>query len=274
MNRSQSILSRFPRSTAIELIQETGNAEADDCLYALANILNISLGEHLRALFLIGSYAEEYYAADSDLDVCLVWKAGTDMSQDQKGWALTTHLMRLTGREFDPMYRGSEVHFYDPLDFGPADHYPCNPVLKLAVKEHSLLLSGDDIRPQIAVSKYEDLAKDIVFGPPLAWIRTGALHGSEQSISKAVLILARALLFVETGTFLFNKQHIASSFAEHIGGPWAATVQGIHDVAYGDMSETDKQKLYAFFHAHSKSFQEYCIDFLTSKGFDIRNHLA
>lgn len=60
---------------------------------------------------------------------------------------------------------------------------PCGPILRLAVKENSLLLCREDIRPRIARGLPADKLRDVL-AAPLNWIRQ--THSRQPSAAAVV----------------------------------------------------------------------------------------
>jgi hypothetical protein len=172
--------------------------------------------------------------------------------------------------------------------------------LRLAVKEHSLLLYGEDIRPRIALSRREDLLQDVLVAP-FNWIKQAhypqpfglsALDekiryplmvphleredlgfGNLHRVATAILGLARALVFLETGEFLFRKQEVAAAYERHVGGPWVKLVRDIHYASYGESSEPERQKAHVNACRQMTDLENYFLETLMVKGIDISSEV-
>jgi len=269
-----------------ELIEETGVQEVDDALYCIVNVLNLSIGESLRAILLIGSFVDGSYALDSDIDCCFIWKAGIDQAVYRKGVSLIAHLSRMFIHEIDPMYNASEAPFYDVSKFTDDSFgYPCGPILKLAIKEHSLLLWGENIRPRVALSGQHEIQQDVI-APAMNWIKQkhyGSLdaeisyplrepfpekadrgYGKLHEVAILVLHIARALIYLRTQQFLFDKRKLFDAFEMHVGGPWARLVREVCKARYEDLSQQAKEQIHYFACQNMVAFENY---FLEESGF-------
>lgn len=301
MTRAEQIRSRFPRVAAVELIEPTDNKKLDDFLFCLANTLGIAVGDSLRAFFVIGSYAHGGVAPDSDIDYCLIWKDDADPECHRKGLGIAAHLSHLTGCNLDPMYNYTERPFYDQMDFAEEyDRFYCGPVLKLAVKEHSKLLWGEDIRPRIVSSRPEDMLEHILYAP-FCWIKqahcrpTDGSHpieckivrpltdpepesedrgyGSIHDVALRIIHFARVLVFLETGEFLFNKMDVPDACDRYVGDPWAGLVRDAFQVRYGSICEEERSRKLASIYTRITSFGNYFLERLIAKDVDVSDHV-
>ena len=73
-----------PETRQIQPTEPTGIEEVDEFLRSLVNIFQIAVGQSLRSVYLIGSYACGAPAPDSDLDCCFIWAEGTDRNQAER----------------------------------------------------------------------------------------------------------------------------------------------------------------------------------------------
>lgn len=254
-----------------ELVEATRIPEVDDALYSLVNILSLGAGESLRSIFLIGSYVNGSYTADSDVDLCLVLKDGAVEPMRRRVASLAAHVSRTQRLVFDPMYNGTEAPLYDSAKFTDdswgANGYPCGPVLKLAIRSHSLLMWGEDIRSRIALSGPQEMLADVL-APSLIRIRqernlppdskipfplsdpapgkADMGYGDLKRVSALVLHIARAMVFLRTGEFLFDKRQIPDAFAKHIGEPWIGLVREIARARQGNLSQSESKDLHQY----------------------------
>jgi len=163
-----------------DLIEQTGVEDLDEFLYCLVNVLGISVGRHMRSVFVVGSYAHGGHAPDSDVDMCFVWRDDRDTEQDltRTLWSLVEHLQRMSAYTIDPMYREPEGFLYDP------DHleHGAGPIMRLALREHSKLLWGEDIRPGIAPCRSRDALPQDVLAPALNWIKSTHCRRDDESL--------------------------------------------------------------------------------------------
>lgn len=301
MDRSEIVHSKYPRVASSDIIEPTGHEQVDDFLFCLANMLGIAVGESVRAFFVIGSYAHGGVAPDSDIDYCLVWKDDADEERRRHGLGVIAHLSHLMGCNLDPMYNYVERPFYDPSDFADEyDRFYCGPVLKRAVKEHSKLLWGEDIRPRIVSSRPEDMLEHVL-GAPFCWIKqthcrpTDGTHpleskivrpltdpeperddrgyGDVHQVALRVIHFARALVFLETGEFLFNKMHVPGAYDRYIGGPWASLVREVFEARYGGISDDERSRRLVSICPRITAFGNYFLERLVAQGVDISQHV-
>lgn len=267
--RRKRITSNYVIKT--DLMEETGIAEVDDALYCLVNLLNLGAGASLRAILLIGSYASGTSTPESDIDVCLVLKDGGGEQARRLVASFVAHMSQFIRWKIDPMYNGAEAPLYDPAKTTDESGNICGPVLKLAIKRHSLLLWGEDIRSRVAPGGEQAMRGDVI-APPLNWIKqihygsadaaiapplvhpapgTPDLgYGNLDHVAVFVLHMARALVYLRSGRFLFDKRQVAAEFAESVGGPWVGLVRQVAAARYGETSASEKEA------AHRRACQE------------------
>ena len=284
-----------PRVAKADLTQGTGIRGLDQYLYCVTNVLRIAMGELLRSVFLIGSYAHGGHTPDSDVNWCLVWREGSDYDDWQKGFSLVVHISEMSRYDIDRNYNATEKPFYDLTDRSGIENYGCGAVLRLAVKEQSLLLWGEDIRPQILLSPSEDLLEDVITPPP-NWIKQthydtlnqkiaypltdpspekqDSGYGDPRTVARGGMHMARALVFLETGEFLFNKTEVAPAFERHIGGKWSALVRDISNLRHAMLSQQQKQQTHLQVCGKMAAFQNYFLERLASKGLDLSSDLS
>ncbi len=270
-----------------ELIEETSSGEANAFLCALVTILEMTLGEHLRSIFVVGSYAEGTNFSDSEIDYCLLWNQSSSQDTWRKGNSLITHLSSVSKFETDPMYYGTDTPFYNAAN--PGHPMPCGAVLRLAIKKHSLLLWGEDIRSKVALGGTEDFLKDVL-AAPLNWIKQrnyGTLdarivyplgdpspekenrgYGDLRDVAIFVIHIARALVFLETNEFLFNKREVPAAYERHVGGVWNELVQRVQDARASAIDELEKLQIHMSACQKLTEFQNYFLNRLASKGID------
>lgn len=256
-----------PYLLAEEMLTETGVAAVDEFLFSLTNILQVSLASHLRAIYLIGSYVEGDARPDSDIDLCLLWKTGEDWQMlSRKAWTLIWLCTRGSGFEVDPMWNHLETPFYSSTDLGDPAYMPCGPIIRNALKEHSRLLWGEDIRPQIAPGNLVQMQNDVLM-PPINWMRRMIHHPGEgvritipltapnpaaehlgycdqHKLIIYVFHIARALIFLQTGEYIYAKRAIAGSFRQFIGTPWDGLVESTYQLAYLSLDDEARQACY------------------------------
>lgn len=270
-----------------DLIQETGVQSVDDYLYCLMNILRIHLGDDLRAAFLIGSYAHGWQVSDSDIDICFVFRDGVDRFREV--WSIVEHLQLLLGHKVDPMYYGPEAPLYDltlKMD-------SLTPILRLAMKEHSLHLLGDDVRPSIVLSSEDEVLADsirpVLNGIRMAHNKPTDGHspldmpivypltdpspqtedrgfGDERAVEIRSLNIARGLTSLSTGTFLFHKREIADAFTRTVGGPWVEIVTAASAARFGHVSEAERRQAWLEACRNMTAFENHFLECLRDKG--------
>lgn len=281
-----------PETRQIHPTERTGIEEVDEFLRSLVNIFQIAVGQSLRSVYLIGSYACGAPAPDSDLDCCFIWAEGTDRSEIYKGSALEQHVNRISQHTVDPLYNATETPFYDPDSHEDTTvGYPCGPVLKLSVRDHSLLLWGQDIRPRIRAACGRAMLNDVLVAP-LNWIRQthfGSMDaaivpplaepsaegedlgfGDLHKVGIRVLHIARALVFLETGEFLFDKRHVPSAYEEHVGGRWAGMIADVFNARQGNVPPEKAHAVHRSACRQLTAFENYFLETLTAKGIEVK----
>jgi len=260
---------RNPRVIQVELREPPAPQEHADFLYGLVNVLGITFGEHLRAIF-----RAESYAWDDFMPLCFIYRDGHMVEHRWKLWSVVEHLMYLAKGRYrvDPLHMGDEGPFYDAGNPGDVLQAPCTPMLRLVVKEHSLLLWGEDIRPRIElVQDRQELLRDVL-APALNWLRgihyakpdaSSALdeeiryplsdpaperpdrgYGDFMHASLLLLHIARALVFLKCGQLVLNQMDVADAFAQHVGGPWAELVCHIAAAHAGGLPKNRQRQLH------------------------------
>jgi hypothetical protein len=166
-----------------DLVETTRVAEVDAFLFSLVNILVIAMRERLRCVLLIGSYAHGGAAPDSDVDLCIVWKNDSTPDDWHRGGSLWQHFARGRGYVLDPMWELPETPLYDPEAVSYAFSFdgrgveaPCGPLLKQAMRNDSILLWGEDIRPRVRMPESPQLLLQDALAAPVNWIRRS--HGT------------------------------------------------------------------------------------------------
>jgi len=291
---------RFPNPYILQtdLVEQTGVRHVDEFLFSLVNILQIGLGEYLRTILIIGSYAHGGYAPDSDIDICLIWKANSKPHDWRRGTSLWQHFARGKGYQLDPMWNFPETPLYDPrasefvFSGGPKQaKVPCGPLLRLAMKEHGLLLWGEDIRPNITFPETKNAMLGDVLAAPVNWIKrahydlldvqiepplTDPAQGTEdrgygdlKHVAIFVLHLARALVFLKTDEFLFDKRDVPDAFERHCGQPWAAIVRDIDRARYGSLSEPEREAIHLHACRSLTDLQNHFLEALEGQNIDI-----
>jgi RNA polymerase sigma-70 factor, ECF subfamily len=282
---------RQPHIMQEELREPTGNAGQDDFLFGLINILRISLGELLRAIYRVDSYA-----MGDLLPLAFIFKAGHFHANDQKLWSLVTHSMYLGKWRYqvDPVYRGEEAPFYDATNPGEVGYYPCYPMLRLILKEHSLLLWGEDIRPRIALVTDRDVNVRDVLQPAFNWIKqahnTGTsrldqqivypLHdpaprkadrgfGDSFAVTMRTFHMVRALIYMKNDQFILDHTQIADIYAEAVGGPWASFVRQAASLLEDELSAAQKRKLHLQLCRSMTDFENWFLQEVKESGVEV-----
>lgn len=280
-----------PRREEVDLTEETAIAAHNDFLRAVANVLDLAVGEHLRAVYLVENYAWEGW-----LPVCYVFRNGQAAAHRRKVFSLVTHLTRLVKDRYvlDPIYADDESPFYDPGDYAKREGYPCTPIIRLAVRDHSLLLWGEDIRGKIALVTDEDAIRDDVLMPALDYIKQrhnvelDGVHPLDQPVtypladptppreyhgfgdllaaSTRVFHLARGLIYLQTGQYVFDQTQIAEAYGCHVGGPWGTLVQDMALIRYADLTASAQKKHWLTACKQMTAFENYFLERLTGRG--------
>ena len=136
-----------------DLTEETGREEIDDFLYMMVNVLRIVMNDRVRSVFLTGDYASGKVTPESQMHFAIFLKDQIDNELDdmRRVWSLMEHLVVYTKKR--QLLGGvglSTIEGYQrPSELVPSQGYLPGAERKDAVKNHSLLLWGEDIRPMI-----------------------------------------------------------------------------------------------------------------------------
>jgi RNA polymerase sigma-70 factor (ECF subfamily) len=281
-----------------EMPERTGNAGLDAFLFGMVNVLGISLGEYLMSVYLIRSYESEGFSP-----ICFVFRDGCEIEHGRKLWSLVVHLMCMDRyrHRIDPLYRGDERPFRESGNFGEPDRYPCSPLVKLQVKEDSLLLWGTDIRSLIAVPTSAEIRADVLT-PPINWMKAahdaGAAGGDVRAaklqyplteahpelrdrgrgdlfrVTMAVNHIARALVFLKTGRYVYNQDAIAPEYARAIGGQWSDLVDSVSRPRLGQMTAPEKRKVWLVACSRLTRFENLLLEVMAANGIRMPEHVA
>ena len=272
-----------------EPVEKTGDDELDAFLFSLTSVLDISFQEYIRSVYLVKTYMY-----DGLLPLCIVIKDDYDEAYRWKAWSLVDHATALSQSKYrpDPLYLGKESPFYSADDFGRADRWPCTPIIKLGVKEDSLLLWGEDIRDRIALPDSQAILKDVLM-PPFNHIKQTHYARPDGSSALGEVIvyplsdpaperndigygdslpvahIARALIYMETGKFVFDRHRLAAEFASGVGGPWAGFVADVLEPKPDKISESEQRKARVRVCRQFTAFKNYFLEQVAAHGVDV-----
>jgi hypothetical protein len=93
-------------------------------------------------------------------------------------------------------------------------------------------------------------------------------YGNLKDAAIFVLHIARALVFLETGEFLFDKRKVPDAFEQHCSRDWAPIVRGIQAARQGSLSEPECEDAYHRACRDLTAFQNYFLEVLAARGID------
>jgi len=94
-------------------------------------------------------------------------------------------------------------------------------------------------------------------------------YGDIHQVALRIIHFARAMVFLETGEFLFNKMRVPDAYDRHVGGPWSDLVTGVFEARYGSISEDERVQLLSRIYPDVTAFGSYFLERLIAKGVDI-----
>lgn len=286
-----------PRVLQSDLAEYTGNDEIDLFLYGVVNVIGIAFGEQIRSVFLVKAYLYREF-----LPVAVVFKDGVSKEYRWNTWSMMDHIMHLSKYRYklDPYYFGGECRLYGEPD--SEDQWtPCDSVTQLSLREDSLLLWGEDIRHKIVQPDIELVKKDAlipVFNRikwrhndrkkpddphPLDTKLTYPLSESDVDVKTSPediehlafdnLLLARAAVTVDTGSFISELDTVACEYAKQIDGAYASLVQQSSDILFGQLTWQQKRKAVSSWRRLLTGFENSLLEIVFEKGLDISDHV-
>lgn len=222
----------------IELVASTGSARMDALMKdALSRVL-IALPDRLRAVYALGSYADESAVATSDLDLVFIVAGGFQDDERARIQALLAECAAQAAGELD-----GEVADEASLLAG------ASPTLKLG----SRLLWGEDVRPRLPLMPPAIWTRDRMhssywrlgglFDRPLPLVipldypdpddafggyarrpvhlPNGCMEPGTRDLMRAVGWMATALLAYQAGQYVATKRACAPMYREFIGDEWS-----------------------------------------------------
>lgn len=222
----------------VELVASTGSARMDALAQnTLARILD-ALPDRLRAVYALGSYADESAVPTSDLDLVFIVAGRFQDDERARIQALLAECAAQSAGELD-----GEVVDEDSLRAG------VSPTLKLG----SRLLWGEDLRPRLPLmplpvwtrdrmhSSYWRLgglfARPFPLTAPLDYpdpddafygyarrllqLPNGGMEPGTRDLMRAVGWMATALLAYQAGQYVATKRSCAPKYREYIGDKWS-----------------------------------------------------
>ena len=219
------------------LVASTGSAPMDALVQgALARVL-VALPDRLRAVYALGSYADESAVSTSDLDLVFIVADGFRDGEQARVQAILAECAARAEGELD-----GEVMDEAGLAAG------VSPTLKLG----SRLLWGEDVRQRLPLMPLATWTRDrmhtsywrlaglfarpapltmpLNFPDPgdefygyarrLVHLPDGALEPGTRDLMRAVGWMATALLAYQTGQYVATKRACATMYRAHIGDEW------------------------------------------------------
>jgi len=229
----------------------TGIPTVDATLLAVVSAFEHAFPARMRALYLIGSYAEQAAVPLSDIDCCVVM-AHPFGAEDERALADAV---------------GQRCAAASPLrlDISVCCERAISqlyPFFQVALKLGSLLVYGSDIRDDLALPEWSAYADDVAAGarffiarlrgntqlatpqveyPDAAdpffgytsksidsWYPAAIPAGTKELVA-TVSRIATALVVQQAQQYVPGKQQAIRLFQQHIGGPWAPFVAQIFD---------------------------------------------
>jgi RNA polymerase sigma-70 factor (ECF subfamily) len=293
----QKVRINNPRTHRADLIEDTEDDELNLFLYGVVNILDIAFGKYLRSIYLVKTFQ-----IDDLYPIVFIFRDPEGMDQREPVWAAVHQILHLSKYKYmlDPLYRGSDRPFYDPNDRGEEWWTPCDALMRVAVKEDSLLLWGEDIRPRIALASNKDLLRDVVIPPlnrmkqthnatpdgkspldtkliyPLADPRPDAKDrgfGTDRNVPFLVLHLARALILINSGQLVLQPDRIAGEYERHVGGAFVDLVRDGMSLRSGEVSAASRRTLLREVCRRLTAFENYFVEALSTAGIDVSAHV-
>lgn len=287
-----------PRVHRADLMEDTDDEELNLFLYGVVNILDIAFGQYLRSIYLVKTFL-----IGDIYPIAFVFKDPEGMDQREPVWWAVHHILHLSKYKYklDPYYRGSDKPFYDPANRGEEWWTPCDALMRIAVKEDSLLLWGEDIRPKIALASTEELMRDVLIPPfnfmkqihrvvpggkypldpkivyPLSNPSPDAKDGGfgeYGGIPFLVLHLARAMILLKTGEFVLKREEIADEYAKRIGGEYIELVRDGLRLGEGVLTAASRRKLWNEVCRRITAFENNFLEAIFASGIDISEHVV
>ena len=138
---------------SITLENTVGNKRIDQLLQGVVGVFERVFPNRIRGYYIIGSYANQTAVSTSDIDLCPLFKdAFLNDAECEKAWQIGW----LCGDFISPVQVQAE-----PNDEKTLFSTPDTTTMKLA----SLLIYGEDIRPQLSLPSTEEYARDAMLQP-------------------------------------------------------------------------------------------------------------
>ncbi len=136
-----------------DLTEQTGRERIDDFLYMLVNILRAVTKDRLRSVFLTGDYASGKVAPRSRLDLTIFMKDEIDSKEDdmRRAWSIVVHMATYAKLRLGGVGLSTFEAYQKPSVQVPGNGYMPGAERKDMVKNHSLLLWGEDVRPLVVL---------------------------------------------------------------------------------------------------------------------------
>ncbi len=119
----------------------------------LVNILRAVTKDRLRSVFLTGDYASGKVAPRSRLDLTIFMKDEIDSKEDdmRRAWSIVVHMATYAKLRLGGVGLSTFEAYQKPSVQVPGNGYMPGAERKDMVKNHSLLLWGEDVRPLVVL---------------------------------------------------------------------------------------------------------------------------
>ena len=136
-----------------DLVGTVGKEEVDDFLYMLVNVLRTVTNDRIRSVFLTGDYASGRMTPESRVNLTIFMKGEIDTKEDdmRRVWSIIEHLASFAKLRLGGVGLSAGEGYEKPSVQVPGNGCIPGAERKDAVKNHSLLIWGEDIRPSIVL---------------------------------------------------------------------------------------------------------------------------
>lgn len=139
-----------------DLLEEASTEDVNDFLYMVVNVVRIVTQDRVRSVFVTGDYTCAKVKPESRLDLNIFMKDEIDTNQDdmRRVWSVVMHLATYAGVRLGGIgLSTAELYMLPSVLIPEIGRYLPGSGQKDAVKNHSLLLWGEDIRPLIVLDE-------------------------------------------------------------------------------------------------------------------------
>ncbi|NKB70476.1 MAG: hypothetical protein GKR89_25685 [Candidatus Latescibacteria bacterium] len=228
----------------IKLLETTSNPLIDRVLEGMVQVFEMVFPDRIRGYYLLGSFVDGSAMPTSDIDGFILFKGNfTDSEEEQRAWALRRSCSRMMTPELD----------FSPIGEAVFSHHG-DVSLKLA----SLLLYGEDIRPQLGLPDMDFYTRmlmhntlgflrrirkpDSPFRYPLdypdpddeyfGYVVKGVDQANRAATKELINCVGKpalALVALQTGRHVKNKMDCLEQYRTHINDEWTGLLEDIYD---------------------------------------------